>query len=90
MPGNEISTAYELGWATLKNGELLRMAEERGFEVLVTTDTNLRYQQDLKHRRIAIVVLLTTSWPRIRSVVERVAMAVDSTSAGSYVEVAIP
>jgi hypothetical protein len=50
----------------------------------------LRYQQDLKHRRIAIVVLLTTSWPRIRSVVERVAMAVDSTSAGSYVEVAIP
>ena len=66
------------------------MAEERGFEVLVTTDTNLRYQQDLKHRRIAIVVLLTTSWPRIRSVVERVAMAVDTTSAGSYVEVTIP
>ena len=90
LPGNEISTAYELGWATLKNGELLRMAEERGFEVLVTTDTNLRYQQDLKHRRIAIVVLLTTSWPRIRSVVERVAMAVDTTSAGSYVEVTIP
>ena len=90
LPGHEVSTAYERGWSTLKNGELLRMAEERGFEVLVTTDTNLRYQQDLKHRRIAIVVLLTTSWPRIRSVVERVAMAVDSTSAGSYVEVAIP
>ena len=66
------------------------MAEERGFDVLVTTDTNLRYQQDLTHRRIAIVVLLTTSWPRIRSVVERVATAVDTASAGSYVEVAIP
>lgn len=57
LPGHEVSTAYELGWSTLKNGELLRMAEERGFEVLVTTDTNLRYQQDLTHRRIAIVVL---------------------------------
>lgn len=90
LPEHEISTAYELGWSTLKNGELLRMAEERGFEVLVTTDTNLRYQQDLKHRRIAIVVLLTTSWPRIRSVVERVAAVVDVASAGSYAEVVIP
>ena len=43
LPGHEVSTAYELGWSTLKNGELLRMAEERGFDALVTTDTNLRY-----------------------------------------------
>ncbi len=90
LPGHEVSTAYELGWSTLKNGELLRMAEERGFEVLVTTDTNLRYQQDLTHRRIAIVVLLTTSWPRIRGVVERVAAAVDAASAGTYAEITIP
>lgn len=44
LSGHEVSTAYELGWATLKNGELLGLAEERGFEVLVTTDGNLRYQ----------------------------------------------
>lgn len=90
LAGHKISTAYELEWATLKNGDLLRMAEEAGFEVLVTTDTNLRYQQDMKARRIAVVVLSTTSWPRIRVAAERVASAVDAAVAGSYVEVAIP
>ena len=87
---HSVSTAYELGWATLKNGELLRSAEEQGFEVLVTTDTNLRYQQNLAVRRIAVVVLSTTSWPRIRVVVEHVASAVNSASVGSYVEVSVP
>ena len=47
LAGHSVFTTYELGWATLKNGELLRSAEEQGFEVLVTTDTNLRYQQNL-------------------------------------------
>ena len=88
--GHCVSTAYELGWATLKNGELLRFAEERGFEVLVTTDTNLRYQQNLAARRIAVVVLSTTSWPRIRLVAEHVASAINSASASSYIEVSIP
>ena len=90
LTGHSVSTAYELGWATLKNGELLRFAEEKGFEVLVTTDTNLRYQQNLADRRIAVVVLSTTSWPRIRVAVEYVASAVNSASAGSYVEVSVP
>ena len=83
------STAYELGWATLKNGELLRFAEEKGFEVLVTTDTNLRYQQNLAARRIA-VVLSTTSWPRIQFAAEHVASAINSAATGSYVEVSVP
>lgn len=87
---HSISTAYELGWATLKNGDLLRFAEEQGFEVLITTDTNLRYQQNLAARQIAVVVLSTTSWPRIRVVAELVASAVNSASIGSYVEVFIP
>ena len=90
LTDHTISTAYELGWATLKNGELLRSAEEQGFEVLVTTDTNLRYQQNLAARRIAVVVLSTTSWPRIRVVVEQVASVVSSASVGSYAEVSIP
>ena len=88
--GHAVATAYELGWARLKNGELLGSAEKAGFDVLVTTDTNLRYQQNLAERRIAVVVLSTTSWPRIRVVVEAVAAAVDSAAAGSYAEVAIP
>ena len=87
---HSVSTAYELGWATLKNGELLYLAEEQGYEVLVTTDTNLRYQQNLAARRIAIVVLSTTSWPRIRSITDRVASVVDSASIGSYVEISVP
>ena len=90
LSGHSVSTAYELGWATLKNGELLRSAEERGFEVLVTTDTNLRYQQNLAARRIAVVVLSTTSWPRIRVAVALVASAVNSVSIGSYAEVSVP
>lgn len=90
LTDHSVSTAYELGWATLKNGELLRFAEDQGFEVLVTTDTNLRYQQNLAARRIAVVVFTTTSWPRIRVVVELVASVVNSASVGSYVEVPIP
>lgn len=90
LSGHSISTAYELGWSTLKNGELLRSAEEQGFDILVTTDTNLRYQQNLAARHIAVVVLSTTSWPCLRAVVDRIASAVDSASAGSYVEVFIP
>ena len=74
----------------LKNGELLEAAEGAGFEVLVTTDTNLKYQQNLASRRIAIVVLGTTSWPRIRVAAERVFLAVGAAAPGSYAEVAIP
>jgi hypothetical protein len=85
-----ISTAYELGWSTLKNGDLLRCAEEHGFEAFVTTDTNLRYQQNLASRKIAVVVLTTTSWPRIRLAGDLVVAAVNSATIGSYVEVIIP
>jgi hypothetical protein len=74
----------------LKNGELLQAAELAGFSVLVTTDTNLKYQQNLASRRISVVVLSTTSWPRIKAQVEPVILAVNSAVPGSYVEVRIP
>ena len=89
LPAHDVTTAYECGWSTLRNGELLDAAEKAGFAVLVTTDTNLEYQQNLAARRIAIVVLGTTSWPRIRAVVEAVAEVIDSAVSGSYVEVPI-
>jgi len=88
--GHEVDTAYERGWSTLRNGDLLRTAEADAFDVLVTTDTNLKYQQNLSHRTLAIVVLSTTSWPRIRSGLEAVAQAVGAATPGSYVEVEIP
>lgn len=90
LPGHSVSTAYELGWSTLKDGELLRSAESEGFDVLLTTDMRLRYQQNLAAYRIALVVLSTTSWPRISKVVERVVAAVDASVVGGYIEVPIP
>jgi hypothetical protein len=90
LADHEVSTAYELGWARLKNGELLDAAEASGFGVFVTTDANLTYQQNLSARRIAIVVLSTTSWPRIRAEAGRVLRAVEAAQAGGFVEVLIP
>lgn len=84
---HSVSTVFEKGWSTMKNGELLRAAEREGFEVLVTTDQNLKYQQNLKERRIAIVVLMTTSWPRIERQVDQVVMAINSAKLGDYIEV---
>jgi hypothetical protein len=65
-------------------------AEATDFEVLVTADTQLRYQQNLAARRIAIVVLSTTSWPRIRAVSDKVSRAIDDAVKDRYVEVLIP
>ena len=76
---------------TISNGALLNAAEEAGFELLLTTDRRIRYQQNLGVRRIALVVLTgTTRWSRVRQHAERVAAAVASATAGSYSEVDIP
>ena len=90
LPHHEVSTAFERGWSKLKNGELLDAAEREGFEVLVTTDSNLRFQQNLVARRIAIVALLSTSWPRIEQAIAAVVGAIAATTPGSYTEVEIP
>jgi len=74
----------------LRNGELLDAAEREAYEVLVTTDTGLKYQQNLTDRRMGIVVLLSTSWPRIQRVISSVVAAIDATVPGSYTEVEIP
>lgn len=90
IENHTVSTAYELGWSTLKNGELLQAAEDAGFDVLLTTDTNLKYQQNLATRKISVVVLTSTSWPRIRAVADKVIAAIEMATVGSYLEVAIP
>lgn len=90
LPTHQVVTAFELGWGTLKNGELLKQVEQAGFEVLITTDQNLKYQQSLAGRGISVVVLNTTSWPRIRKTVAAIAAAVDAASPGAYLEVSVP
>lgn len=74
----------------MTNGELLEAAQREGYDVVVTTDTSLRYQQDLKTRRLRIVVLLSTSWPRIQNVIGPVVEAIDTAEPHSYTEVNIP
>ena len=84
-----MDTAYERGWADLKNGELLERAQTEGYQLMVTTYQNLKYQQLLSGRTLAIIVLLSTSWPRIRLRTREVVSAVNAINAGDYVEVAV-
>ena len=85
-----VATAYELGWSTVTNGELIHLAEQEGYGLLITTDTNIRYQQNLTGRKIAILVLTTTSWPRIRQVNAEIQSAVAVIKAGDYQELIVP
>ena len=78
-------TAFELGWSTLSNGELLAAAEI-AFDVLITTDRNLRHQQSAMGRGLAILVLPTTSWPRIQRNSDAIVRAVASIARGQYLE----
>jgi hypothetical protein len=82
--------AIERGWDRLVNGELIAVAEAAGFDLLLTTDKNIRYQQNLTGRKIAFVVLGNQQWPTLRRYVEKVVAAVDAATPGSYTEVEIP
>jgi hypothetical protein len=62
---HEVHRAFQMGWAQKKNGELLALAEAAGFDVLVTTDQSLRYQQNLGNRKLAVFVLSRANWPQI-------------------------
>ncbi|MGB2623114.1 MAG: hypothetical protein WA857_20745 [Candidatus Acidiferrum sp.] len=88
--GHTVETAGQRGWDKLKNGELLEAAEAAGFEVLVTPDKNIRHQQNLALRGIALVVLGNPQWPVLRKHVERVVIAVNAAQPGSYAVVDIP
>ena len=80
----------ERGWELLGNGELIRRAEEDGYEVIVTTDQNMRHQQNVAGRRLGIVVLMATAWPRVRHRIEEIRAAIGEVQAGQVREVPIP
>ena len=84
---HEVATAAELSWSQLTNGELLAAATKAGFEVFVTTDQNLRYQQNLQDRGIAIVVLMTASWPRISKKANEIAVRIQRITRAAYIEI---
>lgn len=91
LPGHTVTHAAAMGWHRLSNGVLLQAAEEARFDLILTTDQGIQYQQNLKGRRIAIVVLSgTTKWSQIRLHIERIAAAVAQSKPGTYAEVFIP
>lgn len=80
-----VSTVYELGWSRLENGALIAAAEE-SFDLLLTTDQNIRYQQNLSAGTIRILVLPTTSWPVIQRHLSHVVSALATMAPGEYRE----
>ena len=85
LRGHEVRTAFELGWSALRNGELLARAEKQ-FDALITTDRNLQRQQNLAALKLAILVLPTTSWPRLQRMLGDIAAAVESLAQVKYLE----
>jgi hypothetical protein len=90
LKGHTVRKAKDLGWDTLTNGELLKAAEDAAFDLLLTADKNIRFQQNLAKRVIAIVVLGNPRWPVLRQHIERVVAAVNAAKPGTYSEVEIP
>lgn len=90
LVGHVVEEARLHGWDTLGNGELLDVAEAAGFELFLTTDRNIRYQQNLTDRRIAIMVLSKARWRLIRAKLPEIAAAVNAATPGSFTEVEIP
>lgn len=90
LDGHSVITAFELGWARITDRELLDSAEAEGFDVMVTTDQNLRHQQVLEGRRLAILVLRTTDWRLIREHLAAVVDALRDLEPGRYLELSFP
>jgi hypothetical protein len=87
LTAHDVFTVRYLGWAGLKNGDLLSAAENYGIEVFLTGDQEIKYQQNLVGRRVAIVVLSATNWPIIKHHLERIAAAIANAAPGSFQEI---
>jgi len=90
LRGHEVTEAREPKWERISNGELLRLAEGAGSDLLLTTDKNVRYRQNLAGRNISIVVLGNSPWWLVRQHLGAIAAAVNAAAPGSYTEVEIP
>lgn len=89
LTGHTVTEARTRGWDTLSNGDLLTEADRAGFDVFLTADKNIRYQQNLAGRKLAVVVLSTPQWPLVRLHTARIAAAINAATPGSYAEVQI-
>ena len=89
FPAHSVDTLAEKGWSEKGNGELLDVAEREGYDVLVTTDQSLPFQQNLVGRRIGIVVLLSTDWREVRLRTRDIGEAIEAVRSGEAIEVPI-
>jgi hypothetical protein len=85
LSGHEVATAYEMGWSQLTNGSLLKEADA-SFDAFITTDQSLEYQQNLTGRRLAILTLWTTSWPKLQLHLPEIVNAIEKLNAADFVE----
>jgi hypothetical protein len=84
LSGHEVSTVQGLGWRGILNGELLRIAEE-SFDVFILADKNMRYQQRMDGRQIAIIELPTNRWPLLQPLAPQITAAVQNAQVGEYI-----
>ena len=85
LPAHEVEHVARLGWDGIANGALVAAAEQEGFAVLITADRNLRYQQNLAGRRIALLILDTNNWRRIQASAESIRAALREALAGRVI-----
>src|SRR2546421_12686911 len=90
LKSHTVDLAIERGWDTLSNGDLLKEAEAAGYDALLTADKNIRYQQNLTGRKIAIVELSTPRWPVVRLHIDKVGAALSTATPGSFTQVELP
>ena len=90
LVGHTVRTTEDEGWSGLENGDLLFAAEHAGFEIVLTADRRIRYQQNLAGRRLALVVLSSPAWPVVQQHIPDIKAAVDAATPGSYQEVDLP
>ena len=81
-----VNTAYEPGWHTLDNGDLLDEVEAAGYEVLITTDKNIQHQQNLANRTFAVLILPSPRWPTIEWRAVEILEALNEMAPGAFVE----
>jgi predicted nuclease of predicted toxin-antitoxin system len=89
LTGHTFHTAQQKGWDGFTNGRLLALAEPE-FELFLTSDRNLQYQQNLQGRKIAILLLSTNHWPTLKNRVALVQTSLDAIQPGEFVRVDIP
>jgi predicted nuclease of predicted toxin-antitoxin system len=89
LRGHEVVRADELGWQGMDNRTLLDAAEQAGFDLLLTCDQNVRYQQNFTSRKLAVVILSSNHWPTLRRIAARITRAVDFVQTGQIVKVDI-